>query len=220
MNDLEARFAGIFAPLLARNDVAGALAALRGGWKSSELKELLGSSDAEIVRLAVSCLGFVGKFHHSPYLVEKLHHADARVTAAAENALWSVWMRAGSKAANAKLATAVRYLGKDDVDGALSLLDDLCDEEPDFSEAHHQRAIALHSQDRLHEAEQAYREVIAGNPFHFSALAALGHLNLERDDFDSALRCYREALTIHPRLPELHTVVEQLETVVNRRVVA
>lgn len=220
MYDLEIRFAGIVGPLLDRSDYAAVLAAIKEHYSTEFLIRLLGSDSPPIVRLATRCLGLVGRQRHAVEVAPLLRHADDAVAATAEDALWNIWMRGGSKAGNAKLASAVRLLNADKLEAALDLLDQVIDSDPEFAEAQHQRAIALHGEERLLEAEEAYMAAIECNPFHFAAIAGIGHIRAERGDFDGALRCYRESLGIKPRQPELAEVLPQLEAATRTRVVA
>jgi tetratricopeptide (TPR) repeat protein len=205
---------------LVTGDLPQVLARLRAGWPPERLVELLDSPSAAVVAAAACCLGLTGKREHCQRLVALLGHIDDQVASAAENALWSIWMQAGSENANAQLTAALGRLRDGQSEAALRLLDALAAAEPSFAEAHHQQAIALHTLERYDEAEAAYRETLARNPYHFAATAGLGHLCAQRDDFDGALRYYRRALRIHPRLREIREIVPQLEAAIDKRIVA
>lgn len=213
-------FLAAIQPPLAGGDLATVLARLRGNWPPKRLVELLVSPLPAVVKAAATSLGLTGAICHCDRLVSLLGHDDEQVSAAAEDALWSIWMRAGSEGATAELQVAIERLQEDDADSAVHLLRDLTATERSLAEAHHQLAIALHSLERYDEAEAAYQRAAALNPYHFAAIAGLGHVCVQRGDYAGALRHYRRALQIHPRLTEIREIVPQLEAAIKRRIVA
>ncbi len=220
LRDSEAVFLVTIDPLLVSGDLPAALARLRADWPPERLVELLASPSAAVVKTAATCLGLTGAMQHCDRLVPLLGHVDERVASAAEDALWSIWMQAGSKDANAQLTVAVARLRDGESEAALRLLEALTAAQESFAEAHHQRALALHTLERHEEAEAAYQETLARNPHHFAAIAGLGHICAQRDDLDGALHYYRRALHLHPRLSEIQEIVPQLVAATGKRVVA
>ncbi|MFQ5807237.1 MAG: tetratricopeptide repeat protein [Phycisphaerae bacterium] len=220
LRESETAFLVTIDPPLVGGDLSVVLARLRANWPPGRLVELLTSPLASVVKTAATCLGLTGTMEHCGPLVSLLGHADEEVAAAAEDALWSIWMRAGSENANRQLKAAVERMRKGRIEAALDLLHDLTAAENPSAEAHHQQAIALHSLERYEEAEAAYQEALALNPYHFAAVAGLGHICGQRRDLTGALRYYRRALRIHPRLKEIREVVPQLEAAIQKRVVA
>lgn len=207
-------------PPLASGDLRAVLSRLRESWPPERLVALLASPLTSVVRAAARCLGLVGSMCHCQPLVALLRHSDEQVVGAAEDALWSIWLRAGSEAANEQLAVAVEHIRNGRLEAALSVLDELWHSAGSFAEVHHQRGLVLHWLERYEQARAAYQRAVELNPCHFAALAGLGHICVEQDDFASALRYYRQALAIHPRLAEIEQIVPQLEAALSRRVVA
>ncbi|MBI5864995.1 MAG: tetratricopeptide repeat protein [Planctomycetes bacterium] len=218
--DIEVRFRRVVEPLVERRDVLGLLFALNQKWTSQDLLELFSSDDPLVVRLALICVGLVGDMGHSRFVAHLLTHEDGAVAAAAENALWNIWMRAGSDDARSELSRAVRLLQGDQPGEALAILESICAREPEYAEVHHQRAIALHTLGRLDEARCEYNAAAALNPQHFAALAALGHICIDRSEFVGALKHYRDAVAIHPNIPDLPELLPKLELMLQQRSVA
>lgn len=207
-------------PLLERGDVRSLLSVLDENWPPATLRALLKSDAPPIQRAAARCLAMTGSADDADALAELLRAGDDSLTHEAEDALWSVWMRAGSPRANQRLAQGADFLRDDRADDAITCLRDLADDEPAFAEAHHQLALALHSAGRLDEAAAEYRRACELNPRHFAAWCGLGHVCSEQRNFAGALENYRAALHIHPGLAEIREVVPQLEAVLQRRSVA
>jgi len=217
---LEFQFVEQVAPLLAREGLGRVLAHLRELWPVDLLQSFLGSPHARVVRLSAQCLGIHGDPDACRALVCLLGHADPEVAREAEDALWSIWMRSGSDTGNERLLAAMRAAEHGDLNGAIQQLGELCSDEPEFAEAHHQRGLALLGLERLERADAAYGEALLLNPLHFAAASGRGHICVQRGDLAGALRYYRRALHLHPRLAEIREVVPQLDAALERRVVA
>jgi len=181
------------------------------------LVSLLAAPDPSAVRAAVLYLGMYGTMRESAVLALCLHHEDAGVVQLAEHCLWSLWMQAGSADGNRRLASGIGYLETGDSRAAVRTFDALVAAEPDFAEAHFQRGLALSMMERVEEAEQAYRQALRLNPYHFGAAAALGHACVERGNLRGALHCYRQALRIHPQLEDVPVALHELEAALESR---
>jgi tetratricopeptide (TPR) repeat protein len=187
-------------------------ALLRDQPKPETLVALLAAADPATVRAAVLYLGLYGTVCESAVLALCLHHEDKSVVQLAEHCLWSIWMQSGSEEGNRHLAAAVGCMKTGDHVAAIKVLDGLLAREPEFAEAHFQRGLALAAADQTAEAEDAYRQALRLNPYHFGAAAALGHACVERGHLQAALHFYRQALRIHPQLEDVPDAVHELES--------
>ncbi len=61
-----------------------------------------------------------------------------------------------------------------------------------------QRAVALHQQGRLAEAERSYRDILARTPNQFDALNLLGAVRSQQGQFGEGAELLRRALNINP----------------------
>jgi Flp pilus assembly protein TadD len=214
------QFLASVGPALEADDLPAVVALLREHWPLDRLTPLLGSSSPAVVSGAARCVGLTAPMSYCPRLARLLDHADQTVVKAAEDALWYIWMQAGSKSAREVLAQAIEHIRKEDFKAALDVLDGLLAGQPDFAEAHHQRAIALCFLERTKAAAAAFQQALTLNPQHFAAAAGLGHTYVERGDPRRALDIYRLALQIHPGLTEIREAVKQLEAALRKRDVA
>lgn len=219
IQSVESDFVGAIRPVLGSGDYSLIAKELRK-WPVADLIELLYSDDAEVVRLAVICLGHLAAPKAVYPLVSCLGHEDVAVVSAAEDALWSVWMRSAGATATDRLHAAVELIQAEKYDDAIWALRAIVAGNPTFAEAFHQLGIAWHSLENLDQAEEAYAEALRLNPCHYAAAAALGHICVERGDLDAALRRYHTALHIHPRMSDLRAIVPRLEAALAQRVVA
>jgi protein O-GlcNAc transferase len=66
------------------------------------------------------------------------------------------------------------------------------------------RAIEHHQHDRLNEAEELYRQVLALQPAHIDATHLLGALKHQQGRNDLAADLFRKSITLRPNFPEAH----------------
>lgn len=76
-------------------------------------------------------------------------------------------------------------------------------QDTELNEALH-RAVALHGQGRLADAERLYQHVLARRPRNATALHHLGVLRCQQSRYEEGARSIRAALNIEPKLPDAH----------------
>lgn len=216
--DRQIQFLSTVAPPLTRGDVPFALRMLSEDWSRRELLTFLTSSLDAVAAAAARCVGYVGSVEDAAALARLLSHPSDEVASQAEDALWSIWVRAGGENARRVLASAIRLSEAGEPETALALLGDLCRQHPTFAEAYHQRGLILLGAEMFEAAREALLRALALNPLHYSAAANLGHVAVELGRLADALRHYREALQINPRLAEIAEILPDLEAAVARRV--
>jgi tetratricopeptide (TPR) repeat protein len=78
--------------------------------------------------------------------------------------------------------------------------------EPEETEAHRILGTALYAQNKLDEAEEHLRKVLASEPDNFRALFNLGGVHLGRNEPEQALDCFRRAWQVTQAAADLHAV--------------
>lgn len=203
-------------PLVEAGRFADLAGALRSEWPAERLSQLLQSDAADVARIAAVGLGLTGDMTACPALSTALHHADARVARAAEQALWNIWFRAAGPRARQTLNAIIRQRQIADA-GAQDELDRLIRRHPTFAEAYHQRAIAHCLSGRWHEALRDYARALHLNPHHFAAKAGQGHCLAHLGRHAEAVASYRAARQMHPRLEGVRQAIRRLREAVDHR---
>lgn len=200
---------------LADCDTEGLVHYLDERWPHGTLTSMLNSPDRSVVRASIVCLGLRGRVSDTAVLSRLLHHADADVVALAENALWSLWLRAGSEEANALLVQAIEAMNEKRYHRATQLLDEailLC---PEFAEAYNQRAFAWYLSEKHLRSVADCRRTLGLNPWHFGAAAGLGHCYAHLGLYERALDSYHAALRLHPRMDGVRVAIRQVREALN-----
>lgn len=211
----EQRYAGLrlvqlASPFLERKDRAGLAEALEGTWSSECLALLLSDGDSAVVRAAAICLGLVGEMEDGPALAKLLQHADAVIVEVAEDALWSIWFRAGGSLGQAVLSKIAQAIREEQTENVVGMLTALIGAQKDYAEAYHQRSQAHYLRGAYDEGLRDARRAVELNPLHFGALANLAHCLAALGRYPEALEGYRQVLSLHPRMPGISSSIRQI----------
>ena len=100
---------------------------------------------------------------------------------------------------------------KKDYPHALDLLDQVIVIKPDFAEAWNKRATVYYLIDDYSASLADIRATLALEPRHFGALAGFGMILAGLDRKQEAIRVFKRALEIDPRLDQVEETMEKLE---------
>ena len=104
-----------------------------------------------------------------------------------------------------------------DFELAIKLLNAVIELKPSYTQAWNRRATMYFLQKDYGHALTDIREVLVREPRHFGALAGLGLILEEFGDDKDALKAYRRALAIDPRLEHVGEAVKNLREKVEGR---
>lgn len=180
-------------------------------WPLADLARLINERSPLLARSAVVCIGVLGGRAAVLPLVGALHHDDASVAAVAEDGLWRIWFTTAGSGVRRRLLRAAEMIGQRRYDSALAILKDVIDRHPEFAEGYHQRAIARVFGGDWSGAIGDYRRSLSLNACHFGALSGMGHAHARLGHPHEALRCYRAALRIHPRMEGLRQSIREVQ---------
>lgn len=175
------------------------------------LTRVVECGDIESRQAAVLALRFFGSKRCVESLARALRDSDGSVRELAENSLWAIWRRAGTREQNQKLAAVSMLIADGHLAAALEDADELIREAPRFAEAYNQRAIALFQAKRYRESILDCQRVLKLNPLHFGAAAGMGQCYLGLEQPAKALESFRQALEINPNLTSVRENIQVLE---------
>ncbi len=177
----------------------------------AEALERLGSPDARVRREAAVLLGERADMRVVPSLIEALRDPARGVRAAAEGALWAIWMRSGDPETDALLGEGTRYMEAGEHAAAIACFSDVVARSPDFAEGYNRRATALYLRGDYARSVQDCEATIARNPVHFGALSGEGLCFLALGWPARARRCFERALAVNPDMPGVRQNLAHLD---------
>ncbi|PSC68285.1 Histone deacetylase 14 [Micractinium conductrix] len=155
-------------------------------------------------------LGELSDWDAAPALAAALHDGEA-VAAAAEEALWSLFMACPTTELENRMQQGVALMRRPEQwDLALDLFNGMVQAAPTFAEAYNKRATVLYLQQRYAAAIDDCRVVLQMNPFHFAAAAGMGMCCAAVGDNAGALAAFQQAVAINPRLRHLRAHIMML----------
>jgi Tfp pilus assembly protein PilF len=143
-------------------------------------------------------------------LLAELQKPDQEGWRRLERQITRAWSRSGSASADLLLQRGREAMRAGQTAAALEHFTALIDHAPEFAEAYHARATAWFMDGKLGRALDDLRAALAYNPSHFSALAGLGRIFEDLQQFDRAREAYRAAATIHPHRADVKTALDRL----------
>lgn len=181
-------------------------------YHEATLERLLHAPVAEVRQAAVLALGLNGTMNVNAALAARLHDEDAGVAEMAADALWSLWFRADTLENNDELQRLMQMeLTNVDANVILAGLDALIRRTPRFAEAYNQRAIIHFRTGAFARSIADCEKVLRLNPYHFGAASGMAQCFMKQKKLRAALRTYRRANRINPRLDGVRQVIESLE---------
>ena len=144
-------------------------------------------------------------------LLEELREPDQQGWQRLERQITRAWSRSGSASADLLLQRGRDAMRRGQTDAAIEHFTALIDHAPEFAEGYHARATAWFMDGKLGRAMDDLRVALAYNPNHFSALAGLGRIFEDIQDFERAREAYRAATAIHPHRADVKTALDRLE---------
>lgn len=143
-------------------------------------------------------------------LAKLLHAEDPMTVACAEQALWTAWFGEAGTEATTALHVAMKHLSSGQGTEARRLLNELIETHPTFAEAYHQRGMA-HTLCNCHcRALEDFLRTVELNPYHFAAMANLGHCCVQLCRYEAAREWYLAALRMHPRVEGVRQMLRRL----------
>jgi len=138
-------------------------------------------------------------------------NADSAAGGRIEQEILRRFAHSGSATADLLLSWAVEAMDQKNYQLALDVLDQIIVIKPDFAEAWNKRATVYYLTDDYSASLSDIRATLALQPRHFGALAGLGAILESLDRNEEAIRVFKRALEINPRLEQVKATLEKLE---------
>lgn len=197
-------------PLLVQKDAAGLSTLLESRWTHKQIAALFTSADPDTRKIAALAFSLVGKKCCVQKLASLLHDEDRLVHQMAEHAMWSIWFRSGTPAANQALCHGSKAMGRREYEAAHEHFTRAAAIDAKFAEAFNQRAIVRYLREDFEASIEDCRRAIDLMPSHFGAWAGMGHCHAHQGRLAEAVNCYERALEIHPHLEGIRPAIAEM----------
>lgn len=184
--------------------LAHALDVLRHGAPAERLK-------------AIQLLARIGDMHVMPALVQALREDDGRVRAAAQGAMWAIWMRSGNDDIDGLMAEGVRLLEQQRYPEAVEVFDQIISRAPKFAEGYNKRATVFYLMQEFEKSIEDIHRTLEMNPVHFGALSGMGLCYLGLDEPRQALEWFERAIAVNPNMDTIQGYIQQIREFLNNQ---
>ncbi len=137
---------------------------------------------------------------------------DESAASEIENKIWELWLRSGDDAIDKLMQRAMFFMNSGLFQDSLTLLNEIINQKPKFSEAWNKRATVFYLMHRYEESMSDIVKVLELEPRHFGAISGIALISLARGDKKGALQAYRQAISIYPLMPGAAAMIPVLET--------
>ena len=168
-------------------------------------------ADAATCAEAVVWLANRGAMSDAPLLHERLRDESPFVRAYAERGLWLLWGRSGDAAVDALMARGTEEMQAGQHAQAVETFTSVIKAKPDFAEGWNRRATVHYLAGDFERSIADCGEVLKRNPLHFGALAGMGQIFFQIQDYDRALAWYRRALEVNPNMTGVELNIKGIE---------
>lgn len=136
--------------------------------------------------------------------------ADETAAKTAEESLERVWLHSGSPTVDLLFGRAMQAVSEKDLDRAVTLLDHVVEQAPDFTEGWNRRAFVHFQRNDVGLALGDLRRALALDPNNFKALDGLAQVLRDIGHKRAALDVLRKLAEVHPYWPGTDQAIEEL----------
>jgi tetratricopeptide (TPR) repeat protein len=201
----------LYEQFLADEDAAAFIHRVSHRYNTATLERLVSHGGRLVRRGGALALGYLGDYGSNAALGRALCDPDRGVRLLAENAIRSVWVRAGSESERREINAIIALNTTKHYQEARQRASAFVARAPWFAEGWNQRAIANYSLERYEESIQDCNQALELNPYHFGAAAGMGQCYLKLGGQALALESFRRALRLNPNLDGVRANVVYLE---------
>lgn len=201
----------LYCQYLENEDTASFIKQVGERYMVATLERLIERGSRRSRRAAVLAVGYIGDYEANTTVGRALTDRDRTVRMLAENAIRSLWCRAGTKSQREQLGEIIRLNNSKRFEEAIEKTTRLVDSAPWIAEAWNQRAISYFSTHRIADAICDCHQTLEINPYHFGAATGMGYCYLHLEDTTNALESFRRALKLNPGLEGVRAQLIQIQ---------
>jgi len=125
--------------------------------------------------------------------------------------IWVIWREIDDETTHALMREGIRDMAEQRYGSALTSFDKVVELAPDYAEGWNKRATLYYLMGENSKSAADVKQTLKLEPRHFGALAGLGLLYMQIDNFNAALEAFGDALGVNPHLPGAKRNIEIIE---------
>ena len=177
--------------------LAHALEVLRQGTAAEKLK-------------ALELLAKLADMQIMPALVQALRDDDGRVRGAAQDVMWTIWLRSGNEQIDSLMVEGIRLMEAEHYPEAVEVFDQIIARAPKFAEGYNKRATVYYLMLEFEKSIADIHQTLELNPVHFGALSGMGLCYLGMVEPRQALAWFERAVAVNPNMDTIQSYIQQI----------
>ncbi len=122
--------------------------------------------------------------------------------------IWVIWREIDDETAHVLMREGIRDMAEQRYESALTSFDKVIELTPDYAEGWNKRATLYYLMGENSKSAADVKQTLNLEPRHFGALAGLGLLYMQIDNYNAALEAFGDALGVNPHLPGAQRNIE------------
>ena len=148
-------------------------------------------------------------------LFNDLKFKNATLSYEIEQKIWELWSTHPSdKNLTTMLAEGSNLVNKQKFDQAIVVFSKVIDLDPKWAEAWNKRATVLYMVGEFQKSQDDIDKVLELEERHFGALAGQGLVNIQLENYDKAIKSYKKAQQIYPKMKSPKIMIKQIEELI------
>lgn len=145
-----------------------------------------------------------------PALVQALRDDDGRVRVAAQEVMWTIWLRSGNNQIDTLMAEGIRLMEAERYPEAVEVFDQIIAHAPQFAEGYNKRATVHYLMLEFEKSIADIHRTLELNPVHFGALSGMGLCYLGLVEPRQALEWFERAVAVNPNMDTIQSYIQQI----------
>ena len=151
-------------------------------------------------------------------LFDQLKKDDSSINLKAEMKIWKIWSTHPSKKDLTKLlANGSILVNEKKFNQAYDVFSYVISLDPNWPEAWNKRATILYIMGRYQESQNDIDQVLKLEKRHFGALAGQGLVSIALENYEKAIKSYKEVEKIYPNLRSPKIMIPQIEELIKSK---
>jgi tetratricopeptide (TPR) repeat protein len=181
-----------------------------GGQGLAHALEILKQGTAAEKLKALELLAKLADMRVMPALVQALRDDDGRVRVAAQDVMWTIWLRSGNDEIDTLMAKGIRLMEAEQYAEAVEVFDQIIARAPKFAEGYNKRATVYYLMLEFEKSIADIHQTLELNPVHFGALSGMGLCYLGLVEPRQALEWFERAVAVNPHMDTIQSYIQQI----------
>tara|TARA_B110000881_G_scaffold109927_1_gene96480 strand:- start:308 stop:868 length:561 start_codon:yes stop_codon:yes gene_type:complete len=151
-------------------------------------------------------------------LFDQLKKDNSSINLKAEMEIWKIWSTHPSKKDLTNLlANGSNLVNEKNFNQAYDIFSKVILLDPNWPEAWNKRATILYMMGRYQESQNDIDQVLKLEKRHFGALAGQGLVSIALENYDKAIKSYKEVEKIYPNMKSPKIMIPQIQELIKSR---